>query len=106
MTEIPYPKRSRFLSPIERSIKDSKSELLHGRGIAVSLSPPKGYNGKISVTVRPNDPKYCWTDRTYSDVTRFPQRIRVAAWALFRQRCFGTFEIAHDSGDLTIRRLS
>jgi hypothetical protein len=40
------------------------------------------------------------------DPSRFAQRIRVAAWALFEEKVFGRFVIEHDrkSGIVSIRR--
>ncbi len=102
---ISYPERhSEFLSPIENAIQRDKDALFAGTPITVTL-PPGGYSGNIQVTIEKTNPHSFWADREYEDPTRFPQRIKVAAWVLFRQSCFGEFEISHESGILTIRMM-
>lgn len=104
---ISYPeRRSEFLLPIENAIRGNRDALFAGTPIMVKL-PPGGYSGNIRVTIEEINPHSFWTDWEYEDPSRFPRRIRVAAWALFRQGCFGEFEISHNkSGFLTIRYIS
>ncbi|RLI69998.1 hypothetical protein DRO97_11300 [Archaeoglobales archaeon] len=99
---IYYPKRSNFLKDCERIIRQNKDELLSGIPVTIRLSP-QGYNGKIRVSIEEANFTTFWADWEYSDPTRFPARIRAAAYALFRQGCFGEFIISHKTGILTIQ---
>jgi len=104
---ISYPKsHSQFLSPIKNAIQRDRDALFAGTPITVTL-PPGGYSGNIQVTIEKTNPQSFWADWEYEAPTRFPQRIKVAAWALLQQGCFGEFEISHDkSRILTIRYIS
>jgi hypothetical protein len=58
------------------------------------------------VLIDPHNPKEFKVIGTMKDPTRFAQRIRVAAWALFEEKTFGRFVIEHDGelGIVTINR--
>jgi len=100
---IKYPSRSKFVVPCEKAIKEKRQALLAGDSVNVRLSP-RGYSGKIEVIILKTDAAAFEADWS-SDPTRFPQRIKAAAWALFRTECFGIYEISHDrnTGALRIR---
>lgn len=102
---IYYPTRSRFLRDCENSIHQNKDAVMAGVSISIKFSP-KGYNGKIRVNIEKTNPKSFQTSWKGSDPTRFPVRIKVAAYALFRQNCFGDFVISHNTGILTIQRIT
>jgi len=102
---IRYPTRSQFIDALRESVKLGRSRLEEGRSIEVTLKPG-GYLGKWSVIIHPDDSKEFKVVGTMKDPTRFPQRIRVAAWALLQEKVFGRFIIEHDreSGIVTIKR--
>ena len=102
---IYYPTRSNFLKNCEESIRQNKESLLSGIPLTILFSP-KGYNGKIKVSIEKKYPKSSMTDWDGSDDTRFPVRIKAAAYALFKEGCFGNFKITHETGTLTIQYLS
>jgi hypothetical protein len=101
---IDYPTRSSFLKPCTTVIERHAQALRNGETITVHLSR-QGYNGQVFLTVTKENPGAFWTEEKYKDPTRFPARIRAAAWALYREGKFGTFEVGHDTGTLTIRRV-
>jgi len=98
-----FPGRSEFLDPMLIGIEAGKDELRHGRSISIRLKQG-GYQGTWAVILLPEDKKGFEVDGAMADPSRFPQRIRVAAWALHQKAVYGRFVIAHDhSGLLTIR---
>jgi hypothetical protein len=99
---IDYPKASEFLDACEEAIRSRRDALLAGTPVEIKFKKAGGYNGKIRVKIEANNAKDFWTDRKFSDPTRFPVRIKAAAWALFREKCLGEFVIEHESGELTI----
>ena len=103
--KIPYPTRSEFIDTLREGVKLGRSRLEEGHSIEVALKPG-GYQGKWSVIIHPDDSKEFTVVGTMKDPTRFPQRIRVAAWALFEERIYGRFviELDHESGIVTIER--
>jgi len=110
MMWIEHRKRSSFLEPCEAAIVRHRDVLFQGDTITVHLSP-KGYNRRARASIIPDNPQFFWVDLEsarprFKDPSRFGARLRAAALALYRQRCFGTYEIAHETGVLTIRYLS
>jgi hypothetical protein len=76
-----------------------------GRLIEIRLEQG-GYRGKWLVIIRAEDAEEFEAVGSMHDPTRFPQRIKVAASALFQERLFGRFVVEHDrdSGAVTIQR--
>jgi hypothetical protein len=102
---IRFPTRSEFLEPLRLGIKHQRAALDAGRPIEVRLKPG-GYHGRRVVILRPEDREEFEVIGSMRDPTRFPQRIRTAAWALHLEEAHGRFEISHDreSGVFTIKR--
>lgn len=102
---IRFPKRSGFLKALRLGIKLGRSALDSGQPIEIQLEPG-GYHGRWIAVIRPEDDEEFEVSGSMRDPTRFPQRIRAAAWALHREGASGRFEIMHDreSGIVTIRR--
>jgi hypothetical protein len=102
---IRYPSLSQFIETLREGVKLGRSRLEQGHPIEVKLKPG-GYQGKWSVVINPDNPKEFKVIGTMKDPTRFAQRIRVAAWALFVEKVFGRFVIEHDreSGIVTIKQ--
>lgn len=102
---LKYPSHSEFIEALREGVKLRRSHLEQGRLLEVKLKPG-GYQGKWSVIVSPDDAKEFKVIGTMKDPTRFPRRIRVAAWALFEEKIFGCYVIEHDreSGIVTIKR--
>ncbi|MDG5801050.1 hypothetical protein QA597_11830 [Marinilabiliaceae bacterium ANBcel2] len=98
---INYPNNSKFLQPCEEMIQMNHDALAAGLPVTVSLSSG-GYPGTISVNIDENIKHSFYTSWNNPDPTRFPQRIKVAAWALFQNGFFGEYIISHESGNLTI----
>ena len=67
---------------------------------------PKGYPGKVRVTIAATDSEAFDTYWEKPDPSRFPRRIRAATYALLSTRYFSTFEIQHDrkTGLLTVAK--
>ena len=104
-TTIPFPAKSEFLDTLRAGIKLAWSQLEQGHPIEIQLEPG-GYQGKRSVIIRAEDHERFETVGSMSDPSRFPQRIKVAAWALHQEGLFRRFIIEHDreSGIVTIKR--
>lgn len=102
---IRYPTRSEFIDALREGVKLGRSRLEEGRSVEVKLKPG-GYHGKWSVIIHPDDSKEFKVVGTMKDPTRFPQRTRVAAWALFEEKTYGRFliELDRESGILSIKR--
>jgi hypothetical protein len=98
-------RRSQFLGPCEAAIRRHRAELDAGGIVSVNL-PPGGYDGRVIVTIRPNDCSDFGTDWEHPDPTRFPARIKAAATALRNCGCEGRYEVSHSDGSLTIRAVS
>lgn len=93
--EYPKTERSQFIGPCEQAIIDNRAALLSGRPISIHFSP-RGREDSVRVTIDASDPIAFETDWSYeADPSHFPRRIRAAAYALFKQCCFGDFEISH-----------
>jgi len=102
---VNYAPRSKFLVPCETAIRGSLGDLASKRTICIRLQEPRsGYAGCVQVTVSRNDPTRFATDWT-SDPSRFPARIKAAATALQRCRCFGVYRISHNDGTIEITRI-
>ena len=96
-------KKSGFLDPCERSIRQARETLSAGHVVRIQLNAEKrGYPGRLVVEIRADDGSNFGSDFSYSDVTRFPQRIRVAATALYICGCWGRFLVTHLDGTLEI----
>lgn len=105
--KIRYPTRSVFIDALRAGIRSGRSLLDAGRPIQVRLKPG-GYSGGWSVIISRADRVEFKVAGTMRAPTRFPQRIRVAAWALLLEGAFGRFLIEHDrtTGIATIKRLA
>jgi hypothetical protein len=93
--------RSQFLAACETAIRERRAELDAGGMVHVDLQEG-GYDGHVTVTIRPTDRTAFGTDWESPDPTRFPARIRAAATALLNCHCHGRFEVSHSDGSLTI----
>jgi hypothetical protein len=102
VVDIAYATRSQFLNACEAAICGHRAELDAGRVVDVDLGEG-GYNGRIVVTIRPNDRSFFGTDWESADPTRFPARIKAAATALLNCGCLGRYEVSHSDGSVTIR---
>jgi hypothetical protein len=103
MTRIPYASRSSFLAICEQSICRSRADLLAGQPVQILFQKSGGYAGAEIAAIRESATTHFVVDRRYADPTRFPARLRAAATALHRQRCFGRFELCCHDGELTLR---
>jgi len=101
---IAYPKRSKFLKPCEDAIRKNKKFLLARFPILIKLSP-QGYNGKFHVNIDKNSNSFK-VDWKNPDPTRFPVRVKAAAYALYKMGFYGSFIISHETGILTIQPIS
>lgn len=102
---ISYPVRSCFIKPCAKAIRQNREALDCGSRIVVRL-PRQGYNGKVLAEIEKADDGGFLVDWKGSDSSRFPARIKAAAYALYSEQCFGIFEISHhtDTGCLTISK--
>ncbi|MFT5725935.1 MAG: hypothetical protein ACI8PB_000051 [Desulforhopalus sp.] len=103
--KLSYPIRSKFLVLCEDAVHREKVKVLNGEPLSIHL-PRKGYNRSVQITISSSDNKHFHSDWNGADPTRFSARIRGAALALFNQGCFGTFQVAHHTGLLTIQKTS
>ncbi len=103
--KLPYPSRSRFLKPSEDAVRKKEDAILRGVPISIKLSP-LGYNGKIRVNIEEINSTTFLADWESSDPTRFPVRIKAAAYALLRMGVYGEFVISHETGILTIHKFN
>jgi superfamily II DNA or RNA helicase/HKD family nuclease len=66
----------------------------------------KGYSGSMELEILKEQNFLAWTHIRYSDVSRFPARIKAAATALYREGQYGEFNVkAHGTKLLIIRKL-
>jgi hypothetical protein len=100
--DIAYATRSQFVDTCEAAIHGHRAELEAGGVVHVDLTEG-GYDGRVVVTIHPNDRASFGTDWESTDPTRFPARIKAAATALLNCGCEGRFEISHSDGSLAIR---
>lgn len=101
--DIPYAGRSQFLRACATAIHEQRAELDDGRPVTVDLNRDGGYNGRLTVNIRPADRMTFATDWERPDPTRFPARLKAAATALLHCGCAGRFELSHQDGTLTIQ---
>lgn len=102
---IKYPvrlKALKFWPEVEEEVKGKKNNLVMGQPIEISLSERGGYDYKIMVRIEKDEKETFWTDWKQVDPTRFPARIKTAAFALFRAEIYGGFIISHYNGELKI----
>jgi hypothetical protein len=106
--DIRYLKReSQFLEPCEQAIKHWRESLLAGEPLRINLNTEKrGYERRIVVHIRAGDRGGFGTDWAGDDPTRFPQRIRAAATALYNCACAGWYLIEHREGVIDITKIS
>ncbi|MBN1316133.1 MAG: hypothetical protein JXA42_11710 [Anaerolineales bacterium] len=90
-----FPERSMFIKPIENEIRNKRDILFNGQPVVIKFSA-EGYNGKIKVRISEANAETFDTDWENKDESRFPRRIRAAAYALFNTGCLGEFFITHD----------
>jgi hypothetical protein len=102
--DIPFAARSRFLDTFEADIRRHRAELDRGGAFHIPVSDG-GYDGRVTVTIRPGDHAAFGTDWQRADPTRFPARIKAAATALRNCGRMGRFAISHSEGVLTIRAM-
>lgn len=102
---IRFPAKSEFLDLLRGGIKHGWAELEQGKPIEIQLKPG-GYRGKWDVIVRADNHEEFEAVGSMNDPSRFPQRIKAAAWALHQEGVFGRSVIEHDreSGIVTIKR--
>jgi hypothetical protein len=103
--KIKYPTRSEFIETMRQCVRLGRSRLEEGRLIEIKLKPG-GYGGKWCVIIQSDDEREFKVVGSMNDPSRFAQRIRAAAWALFEQGVFGRFVIEHEpeSGIVSIKR--
>jgi len=80
---IQFPSRSEFLEPVHSGLMAMESDLRNGRLIEIQLKRG-GYVGSWTIVLRREDQVGFDVEGHMTDQGRFPQRIRVAAWALHR----------------------
>lgn len=102
--EIPYPTRSKFLDTCLDAISSGKLALFAGEKVSITPAPG-GHDGKFKVSVVKSKPGGFDTKGDYPDPKHFPTRISTAALALYKNKCFGLFEISHQEGVLEIKKL-
>jgi hypothetical protein len=92
------------MEALRQGITLGKSRLEHGRLIEIKLEPG-GYAGKWTVIIQSDEEKEFKAVGNMKDPSRFPQRIRVTAWALRQEAVFGRFVIECDreSGIVSIK---
>lgn len=100
---IPFVTRSRFLSPCEAIIRSGSAALDAGGSVRIQFDE-SGYEGKVSINIRPLDTAHFETDWQGDDATRFPARIRAAATALLNCKFVGDYVISHSDGLIEIRK--
>lgn len=109
VTQIPFPEPARLRVPesfheTKKEIQNHRTALMSGITITVEL-PPGGRPHQACATIDRNDPNHYWIDKAFKGdkgYTHFCTRINAAALALFREQCFGEFDIKHHDGVLTI----
>ena len=101
--QIPYVTRSKFLAPCEVSIKENLQNLNDKKIIFVYLENG-GYNADIDVEILQNSNTF---NADYNgDASRFPARVKAAATALKNQKSYGSYNISHDDGLLSIKKIN
>ena len=103
--KIDFPAHSKFLNEYEMAINENKCLLFAGWDVKIMISPQKD-DIKIRVNIDESNKTNFWVDWESAEPNRFPVPISDAAWALFRQGCYGDFQISLAAGLLTIQFLS
>lgn len=95
----------KFLKEISQAFQDNKKYLVDGIPIHIHLSEEGGYDKIVNIRIDKGNKKQFWTDKNYNPETRFPARIRTAAYVLFVEKYFGDFKISHLEGELSIEQI-
>ena len=107
-TEVSYLKQSgKFLVILTTKIEQFSNTLKNKVGISFEIDYRGGYVAKNMIIEIPNDDKLFfiahWSGK---DVTRFPARIKALATALRDCSLYGQFDVSHESGKFTLRKLT
>jgi hypothetical protein len=104
---ITFATHSDFLPTLESALQVESHKLAAGSAVTVHLGKGGGYDGTVTVTLRPplthDNFESDWDGR---DPTRFPARIKAAATALRNAGWLGVFRLTHKDGELSIERLA
>lgn len=100
--DIKFVIRSRFLELCEAATSRGWQVLKAGKSLRVDIAKG-GYNGRVLVTIHPDDSVFFATSWRAKDPSRFPVRIRAATTALRNNGYVGRFEIGHTDGAIEIR---
>jgi hypothetical protein len=92
--------RSEFYPLIREALRGAENQF----PVTVPLGKPGGYNGEVTLTTRAANEAEFEANLELTDWTRFPARIRAAATALRDSGRFGTFNVTHAEGQVTIDR--
>ena len=101
---IDFPIHSKLLTEYEIAINENKNLLFAGWDVKIKISPQKD-NVKIRVNIDEANNTNFWVDWESAEPVRFPIPIRDAVWVLFRQGCYGDYQISLAAGLLSIRFL-
>jgi len=102
---INYPTQKnklKFYFECSNQIREKKSSIEKGIPIKFKLSEGGGYSGRIKVKIDKYNNNQFWADVKRLDTTRFPARIRTAAYVLFEEKHFGGFTMSHFQGEIKI----
>ncbi len=105
---IKYPARprgSKFIQPLEEAVKKNRAKLLDGKPISIHLakySKAPGWSGNVQCVIKSTDTRSFDSDWNRTGESGFPRRIRVTAYALYSQGCYGKFQISHNRDSQTI----
>ena len=92
----------KFYLECSNQIRENKRYIEKGIPIKFNLREGGGYSGKIEVRIDKYINNQFWADCKRLDTTRFPARIRTAAYVLFEKKYFGEFTISHFEGEIKI----
>jgi hypothetical protein len=104
---IDYPIRGQFIDPCRNGIKINRQELDTGKEIKISIKAEKpGFKGKHPCHIYCQENRGFWVENLKSDYdpSRFPQRIKGCAKALYMENCYGRYEISHSNGTITVKK--
>lgn len=99
--ELPFPVHSEFFNPIDDAVSARENQLDDGIEI---LLKPGGYKRTSEVLICTQKLRTFLTNFK-GDSSRFSTRLRAAAAILRKRNLLGRFQLAHDNGKLTIRRV-
>ncbi len=101
---IPYASRSKFTAPCYAGITAQQEALNAGQVIQIALAAEKeGYPGQVQVSIAAGKTEFA-TDWSARDPTRFPARLKAVATVLRNCGCWGSFNITHAEGVVSIRK--